>query len=104
MNLLFYRPYYHGSSVRLKDLMDEHREDEQLIMLETWNRYLPKKKPTLRIMLNQLGNIRCEYLGEKSPYYNDEGYLDFVCWPESETNRKDKKNGIHVSIGVRCET
>ena len=104
MNQLFYREFYEGRSVRLKWLLAEHSDDEQFISIETCNRYLPKKKPTLRIMLNQLGNIRCEYLGEKSPYYLDEGYLDFVCWPESETNRKNKKNGIHIGIGVRSET
>ncbi len=105
VNVNWYRNYYKGSSVSLKTLMAEHKEDEIVIMLESWQRYLPKKKNvTLRVLLNQLGNIRCEYLGEESPHFNDEGYLDFVCWPESEIDRSNKENGIHVAIGVRSET
>jgi hypothetical protein len=105
MNINWYRQLYKDESVSLKDLMAEHRDDEQVIVLATWDRYLSKSKNvTLRAMLRQLGNIRCDYLGERSPYYRDEGYLDFVCWPETETDRRNKTKGIHVAIGVRSET
>ena len=106
MNINIYRRLYKGSSPKLRGLIDEHEDDEDFITLETWNRYFKGKKPTLRNLLKLVGNVDCRYLGEKSPYFNDEGYLDFVCWPDSveEQDRNPKKSGIHFAFGVRCET
>ncbi len=106
MNVNWYRRLYKGASPKLKDLIEEHEEDEDFITLETWNRYFKGKKPTLRNLLKLVGNVECRYLGEKSPYFNDEGYLDFVFYPDSveKEDRNPKKSGIHFAIGVRSET
>lgn len=105
MTINWYRQLYRSmKTIRLKALMEEHKEDEQVIMQETWDKYLPGKKPTLRVLLNQLGDLTCEYLGERSPYFRDEGYLDFVAWPPDETKRKNKRRGLHFCIGVRSST
>lgn len=105
MNVNQYRHMYEGCSVRLKTLLDEHKEDEDFITLETWERYLKGKKPKLRNMLKLIGNVKCKYLGEDSPYFNDEGYLDFVCWPDGvpKNSRDPETSGIHFAFGVRSE-